>query len=160
MFRMEDLSRPTPNWLTPYVLPLAAVSGVGLAASLFLHVEAIEHKYPASMGVLAAMHLGVFIVFFPAVIIANRRAGYRRRKYAWEFVLSGSPWWMRYGCYLCGFYAALNGAALILEHMWSEPSGAAGAPSLSDWRGISAIWMGFYSVALAVLLAARKRMAD
>jgi hypothetical protein len=99
----------------------------------------------------------MFIVFFPAIVIANRRAGYRRRMYAWDFVLEGSPRWMRYMFYFFSAYAVLNFTFFILQRASMGPSAMGSAPTLTDWRGFSGHWMAFYSCAFVILFSALRR---
>ena len=153
----EDISRPTPVWLEPWLSPLMAISAVGLFVSLWVHVGAITGKFLAPPTLFIILHLGVFLVFFPAVIIANRKAGYRRRKYYWESVLQGSSAWMRYMLYIFSGYAILNFVIFALQRIQTGPRSGGGALTFADWRGLSGHWMAFYSCAFVILYSASKR---
>lgn len=158
MFRPEDLSRPVPSWLSPWLLPLMALSVIGFTVSLWVHVGALTHLYSAPAPLFQALHLGIFIVFFPAVIIANRRRGYRRGMYAWDYVLQGLPPWMRYTFYCFAVYAVLNFVVFIFERLQTTRTASPNiVPSLAEWRGFSGHWMAFYSCAFVVLFAAFRR---
>jgi hypothetical protein len=42
------------------------------------------------------LHVGIFVVWFPAVLVAQRLVGNLNRRDLWKVVLKGSPDWMRY----------------------------------------------------------------
>lgn len=155
----EDLSRPTPVWLEPWLRPLIVISAIGLFVSFWVHVGAVTGKFVAPSALFLTLHVGVFIVFFPAVIIANRKAGYRRRKYYWDYVLQGSFTWMRYMLYMFSGYAVLNFVIFTLQRLQTVPHSSSGGPTFAEWRGFSGHWMAFYSCAFVILFSAAKRKA-
>jgi hypothetical protein len=102
------------------------------------------------------LHVGIFVVWFPTVFVAQRLVGSVNRKDLWKVVLKDSPDWMRYMVYGFFGYAIVN----FLLFMGKAPSGGSGGnPPAVVWRGFSGHWMAFYSAALAVLYSAA-RMAD
>ena len=99
------------------------------------------------------LHLGIFIVWFPAVLVAQRIVGNTNRKDMWKVVLKDSPDWMRYMVYGFLGYAMIN----FLFFMAKSPTGGSGAnPPAEVWRGFSGHWMAFYSAAFAMLYSAAR----
>lgn len=45
------------------------------------------------------LHIGIFVVWIPAIFAAQRLVGNVSRKDFWKVVLIGSPDWMRYMVY-------------------------------------------------------------
>ena len=101
------------------------------------------------------LHIGIFVVWFPAVLVAQRLVGNVNRKDLWKVVLKDSPDWMRYMVYGFFGYAMFN----FLLFMTKAPTGGGGAnPPAVVWRGFSGHWMAFYSAALAILYAAARNV--
>jgi hypothetical protein len=97
--------------------------------------------------------VGIFVVWLPAVLVAQRLVGGMYRKDFWKAVLKESPDWMRYMVYGFGGYAMAN----FLLFMTKAPTGGGGAnPPAIVWRGFSGHWMAFYSAALAILYSAAR----
>jgi hypothetical protein len=97
------------------------------------------------------LHMGIFVVSIPAVLVDRKRIGSARRRDYWKLALRGAPEWMRYMVYGFGGYAMLNFAIFAFQ----APQGSRGAnPPAVVWRGFSGHWMFFYSAALASLYAA------
>jgi len=98
------------------------------------------------------LSVGIFIVWLPAVLVAQRLVGNVSRKDLWKVVLKDSPDWMRYMVYGFSGYAVVN----FLFFMTKVPSGRSGSPPAVVWRGFSGHWMAFYSAALAILYSAAR----
>jgi hypothetical protein len=97
------------------------------------------------------LHVGIFVVWFPAVLVAQRLVGNVNRKDFWKVALKNAPDWMRYMFYGFFGYALVN----FMLFMTKAPNGGSGAnPPAVVWRGFSGHWMAFYSAALAILYAA------
>jgi hypothetical protein len=142
---------PPPGWARPLIWPLIVLSACGLAASLWVHLGALAGRRVAPQSVFFLLHIGIFVVWFPAIFIAQKRVGTSRRRNFWSLILQGAPAWMRYMVYgFCG-YAVVN---FIFFMLHSPPSGTSGGPPPSVWRGFSGHWMAFYSAALAIFYAA------
>jgi len=142
-----------PEWVRPFLWLFAALSGLGLVISIWVHVGALAGRsFPSFLWVL---HVGIFVVWFPAVIIAQRIVGNANRKDFWKVVLKGSPDWMRYMVYALLAYPTIFWIASFLR-----PHHGSGAGRGSDWVGFSAIWMAFYSAALAILYSAAHLQAE
>jgi len=140
-----------PEWAKPMLWPFIALSAVGLALSLWVHLGALAGRRVAPEAFFWMLHMGIFVVWIPAVLVGMKRVGNTRRKDYWKLVLRGTPEWMRYMVYGFFGYALLNFAIFFFQ----APHGGSGAnPPPMVWRGFSGHWMLFYSAALATLYAA------
>jgi hypothetical protein len=142
-----------PDWIRPFLWFFVCLSAIGLIVSLWVHLGAVMGRRVAPEAFFWMLHVGIFIVWFPAVLVAQRLVGNVNRKDLWKVVLKDLPDWMRYMVYGFFGYALVN----FLLFMTKAPSGGSGAnPPAVVWRGFSGHWMAFYSAALAILyLAAR-----
>jgi Protein of unknown function (DUF3592) len=140
-----------PQWLEPFVWVFVGLSAVGLMLSLWVHGGALQGRRVAPEAFFWILHIGMFVVCFPALFVAKQRVGNLERKDFWKAVLQGSPGWMRYMVYGFLGYAIVNFALFMLK----VPAGGRGAsPPVDEWRGFSGHWMAFYSAALAILYSA------
>jgi hypothetical protein len=140
----------------PLLWLLVGLSAVGLVLSLWVHLGAIEGRRVAPECFFGMLHVGIFVVWLPTVLIAQRRIGNMNRKDFWKLLLRGAPDWMRYMVYGLGGYAVVN-FLLFMAHV---PSGGTGNPPAVVWRGFSGHWMAFYSAAMATLYAAANAPDD
>jgi len=146
-----------PQWVRPFLWMFIAVSAVGLALSLWVHLGAVMGRRVAPEAYFWMLHVGIFVVWFPAVFVSQRLVGNVGRKDFWKVVLKGSPDWMRYLVYGFFGYAVVN----FLFFMTKAPKGGSGAnPPAVVWRGFSGHWMAFYSAALAILYSAAHAQAN
>jgi len=140
-----------PDWIRPFRWVFVWLSAIGLVVSLWVHIGAIMGRSVSSLFWI--LHVGIFVVWIPTVLVAQRLVGSTSRRDFWKVVLKGSPDWMRYMVYAFFAYAFVN----FLLFMRNAPSGSSGAnPPASVWRGFSGHWMAGYSAALAVLYSAAK----
>jgi hypothetical protein len=116
---------------------------------VWVHVQAIHGEMPISW--MWGLHAGIFVVFFPAVVVAQKRVGPVSRNDYWKRVLDGAPEWMKYLLYGLFPYAIVN-------FFWCSskiPTGHHHAQTTPlEWRMFSGHWMAFYYVAFAILYAA------
>lgn len=136
--------------LTPFII----LSVIGLVLSLISHTAAV-FGLPQPLGRAAmGLHLGIFVVWIPAVIVFNRMARDFKHKDVWKAALRGCPNWMRWLFYGFFGYAFVN---FLLFMAVAPPAGKGGggldAPP-EVIRGFSGHWMGFYSAAAAILYSA------
>ena len=146
-----------PRLLRPFIWVFVALSAVGLFVSLYVHLGAVMGRRVAPEAFFWILHMGIFVVWFPAVLVAKQRVGSTRRKDFWKRVLEGSPEWMRYLVYGFLGYAMVNFGLFMLK----APTGSTGSnPPAEVWRGFSGHWMAFYSAALAILYSAAHESAN
>jgi len=140
-----------PAWIRPLLWPFTWLAGIGLAVSLWVHLGAVMGRRVAPEAFFWILHIGIFVVWFPAVLVAQRTAGNVNRKDSWKIVLRGTPEWMRYMVYGFFGYAVIN----FLLFVAKAPTGSGGTnPPAVVWRGFSGHWMAFYFAALAILSSA------
>ena len=131
--------------------PFVALSVIGLILSLAAHIGALLGLNVPSAAMF--LHVGIFIVWFPAVITSNFSLTKRyNRKDFWKVVLRGAPKWMQYMTYGFLYYAVINFVIFIFVAP-RDPSNVGGTPP-SVIRGFSGHWMAFYSAALTILYSA------
>jgi hypothetical protein len=141
-----------PDWIRPFLWFFVCFSAIGLVVSLWVHLGAVMGRRVAPEAFFFILHVGIFVVWIPAVLVAQRLVGNVNRKDLWKVVLKDSPDWMRYMVYGFFGYAIVN----FLLFMTKAPSGGSGNPPAVVWRGFSGHWMAFYSAALAILYAAAR----
>ena len=143
--------RALPSWLKPLLGPLAVTSLVGLVVSLCVHLGALLGQSPAAEWLFFTLHFGIFVVWFPAVLVVQKRVGHTSGRDVLKKALRGAPEGLRVMVYAFFAYAFLN-FALYCFRGWMR--GSSSSMSSMDWRGFSGHWMAFYSAALAIFLAA------
>ncbi len=142
-----------PDWLRPFLWLFVGISCVGLALSMWVHVGAIFDQRAVPASFFWMLHVGIFVVWFPAVLIAQRLVGNTSRRDFWKVILKDSPVWLRYAVYGSLGYAIVN----FLLFMAKAPAHSNGANLPAEvWRGFSGHWMAFYTAAFAILYSAAK----
>jgi len=138
-----------PRWVRPLLVPVELLALAGLALSLWVHLNAVMGHVPDAM--FMALHVGIFVVFFPAVLVAQKRTGYTGRRDFWKVALRGAPEWMRYLVYGFLGYAFIN----FFWTMTQLPTGhTSHAMTAVEWRLFSGHWMAFYWTSFAILYTA------
>jgi hypothetical protein len=136
------------------LLPFLVLSAIGFVLSAAAHVVALTGTVPLGSGIVMLLHIGIFVVWFPTVLVANRVTKGANRKDFWKIALSGCPPWMRYAMYGLFFYAALNFVIFISSTTHGPHSKAITAETI---RGFSGHWMAFYAAAFATLYSTIRR---
>lgn len=140
-----------PLWLKPLLWPFVLLAGIGLGISLWVHLGALGGKRIVPFTFFIMLHVGIFVVFIPAMLVAQRLVGNTGRKDFWKAVLRWAPDWMRYMVYGFLAYAIANFALFMIQ---VPPHGGSGNPPAIVWRGFSGHWMAGYSAAMAILYSA------
>ena len=139
-----------PLWSLPFLGLFLALAGVGFVLSMWIHIGALFGVKVAPQYLFWMLHVGIFVVFLPAVLVAQRLVGNTRRSDFWKVALKDVPPWLRYVVYASFGYAIVNFALFATK----TPAGGSGAnPPAEVWRGFSGHWMAFYSAAFALLYA-------
>ncbi len=136
------------------------LSFVGLVASLWVHLGAVMGRRVAPEAFFWILHMGIFVVWIPATLVAKERVGNFNRKDFWKVVLKDLPDWVRYLVYGFLVYAGVNFMYFFFQ-VWAGGGGNGEGPPAIVWRGFSGHWMVFYLAALVVLYSAtRENVGD
>jgi hypothetical protein len=132
------------------------LAAIGFAASLAAHLLALAGKAMPGAYMVWGLHLGIFVVWLPAVLVANGVTRANGGKFSWKLVLAGCPLWMVRTLYVVFAYAALNFMWLLIAAN-SPPDPAHTAFRVNVVRGYSGNCMMFYGAAFAILYASCAR---
>jgi hypothetical protein len=137
------------------LLPLIVYAACGLVLSLAVHLLSFVGLQPDSTALFIGLHVGIFPLWLPVVLIMGKLTNGARNSGAWKVAFSGCPAWMKYMTYGFMIYAIVNFVIFIAIAPGGRQSG--GAPPSSVWHGFSGHWMLFYSAGLATLTTAYRR---
>jgi hypothetical protein len=136
--------------------PLMLYAACGLVLSLVVHILSFFGISFGGNALFFGLHVGIFPLWIPVVLIAQKMMGGAQRKDFWKVALAGCPSWMRYMTYGFFIYAIVNFAIfIVLTSMHPPPKG--GEPPAVVLHGFSGHWMAFYSAGLAILTTAYRR---
>jgi hypothetical protein len=146
------------------LLALMVYAAAGLILSLAVHLLSFAGIQLGGDTLFFALHVGIFPLWIPVVLISMKLAGGMPRQSSWgtgnswsswKVMLSGCPPWMQYMTYGFFIYAIVNFAIFI----FLAPSGKqiGGSPPAVVWHGFSGHWMAFYSAGLATITTAYRR---
>ena len=138
---------PSARFLRPFMI----AAGVGFVVSLILHVLAVFGWGLWLGGGVLVLHVGIFVVWFPAVYVASKLAKGFKQWDIWKAALRACPLWLKILPQATLAYGAVNFFIWMHFFRGSVPNGASGAWQL---RATSGIWMGFYVSAMAILYSA------
>jgi Protein of unknown function (DUF3592) len=144
-----------PGWFKPLIGIFASLALIGLLLSVFVHIVALFGRQPSPA--FWALHVGVFVVFIPAIFVAQKRLGTTQRKDFWKAITKGSPDGVRYTLYFFFAYAFIT---QLLVFFQSPPGSVPNRDAASDWRGFSAVWMVFYYASYTILSSAVSSSPD
>jgi uncharacterized protein DUF3592 len=147
------LADDSVTWPKPLLWACVGLSALGLVVSLWVHLGAVAGRRVAPEEYFWILHMGIFVVWFPAVLVARKRVGSMNRKDFWKVILKDSPDWMRYMVYGFSAYAMVNFTLFFFQAQTGTGGGGNNPPAIV-WRGFSGHWMAFYSAALAILHSA------
>jgi hypothetical protein len=138
------------------LLPLMVYAACGLCLSLAVHILSFFGIQLGGNALFMALHIGIFPLWIPVVLIAQKMFGGAQRKDFWKIALSGCPPWMRYRT--CGFFIYAIANFIIFIAFFAPVGKQAGANvPTAVWHGFSGHWMAFYSAGLAILTTAYTR---
>ncbi len=81
-----SLSDAVPEWLQPFVWVFVGLSAVGFVLSLWVHFGAVAGGRVAPAPFFWILHMGIFVVWFPSVMVAQRQVGNLNRKDFWKVI--------------------------------------------------------------------------
>jgi hypothetical protein len=132
--------------------PLTGLAIVGFVASLIVHLCSLAGQ-PNPFGAAAwGLHVGIFVVWFPTVLVARRLSTGARQADFWKATLRGCPAWVKTGGYLLVGYAVLNFVLFVA----TQPTRSGSAHGIAELRGFSGHWMVFYYLGAATLYSASR----
>lgn len=131
--------------------PLMWIAIGGFAASLFVHLLALAGVSSPFGAATLGLHIGIFVVWLPTVLVVRRLAKNVRQADLWKAALRGCPPWVQPGMIIVGGYALVN-FVLFLAQTSGYPKND--VPLVIAYRGFSGHWMIFYYVAAATLYSA------
>ena len=130
--------------------PLMLLAGCGFVLSVGAHCLALANVAIPGGQLVWGLHIGIFAVWIPTVLLTSRATRNSNRKDFWKVALAGCPTWMRRGLYVLFGYAVLNFVLFIIATA-GQHGRSTGDASPTVIRGFSGHWMVFYGVAFAVL---------
>ena len=137
--------------------PLMLYAACGLVLSLVVHILSFFGIQFGGKDLFFGLHIGVFPLWIPVVLIAQKMSGNSSRWEFWTRALSGCPTWMKYMTYCFFIYAFINFAIFLLLTVAHPHAKGELEPSAEVLHGFSGHWMAFYSAGLAVLTSAYYR---
>ncbi len=154
------LARPQEQvsaWLKPLLWPVIILALAGFAVSLCVNLAALQKRELLPQAYFFLLHLGIFVVWIPAVIVANKRAKRAGSRDLWKAVLNGPSAWMRYVLYGLFAYGAVIGFSVFGNQLGKL--GSRQDPYM-EWFGFSSTWMIFYFAAFAILYSSVRPAED
>ena len=134
------------------LLPFILLAAIGFILSVAAHIRALEGlPFPGGKAVWA-LHMGIFVVWIPTVLVSIRFTRGAKRKDFWKVALIGCPKWMRQALYVIFGYAILNFALFMARTINHPPTKGDAPPEVI--QGFSGHWMVFYLAAFATLYSA------
>lgn len=137
--------------MKPILYPFMLLAACGLALSIAAHIMALAGIPIPGGSHVWLLHIGIFIVWIPAVLVSVQMTRHSRRKDHLKVVLAGCPVWVRRGFPILFGYVIINFFWFMVATADQPKQPQSPATSLSDVRGFSGHWMMFYAAALAVL---------
>src|SRR5437667_5494603 len=68
------------DWIRPCLWLFVSLSAIGLVVSLWVHLGAVTGRRVAPEAFFWVLHIGIFVVWFPAVFVAQRLVGNLNRR--------------------------------------------------------------------------------
>lgn len=69
-----------PGWAKPLLWPFVVLSAVGLGLSLWVHLGAVAGRRVAPEAFFWMLHMGIFVVWIPAVLVDRKRMATRAER--------------------------------------------------------------------------------
>ncbi len=91
--------------MTIALYPFMVLAAIGLLLSLGVHIMTLALLPIPGGGTVWALHIGIFVVWIPTVLVARRMTRQASRRDFWRATLRGCPGWMRTGVHIFFGYA-------------------------------------------------------
>jgi hypothetical protein len=137
------------------LLLMMTYAAFGLIVSLTVHILSFFGIVLGGDRLFFALHVGIFPLWIPVVLIGQKITGGTSRKDFWKVMLSGCPPWMKYMTYGFFIYAIANFVIFIATAPTGKQSFGGAPPSV--WHGFSGHWMAFYAAGLAISTSVYRR---
>ena len=128
---------------------LALVSCGGFVLSVYCHVLGLQHLEPPWGKSSFFLHIGIFVVWIPLVLFAERTKPQGTRNNL-NHLMALLPTWLRFGVNGIFIYALVNFGYFMMQ---THSYGKGETPFYLELRGFSGHWMMFYSMATAGFVA-------
>lgn len=140
------------------LIPFLILSISGFILSLSLHLLSLLGLQTPFGAATWSLHIGIFVIWIPAVLIGLRINAKAQQKDYWKNILAGCPRWMRYALYGLFAYAAINFVAAMAtqSQLPRRQSFNKEAPP-EVLRMFSGHWMVFYGAGFCILYSAYSR---
>ena len=140
-------------YLNRALKPCMLLAAIGLTLSLIVHIFAWLGM-PFG-GFAWALHVGIFVVWLPAVLASTRLNKDITPRTAVKEGLRHCPKWMKRMAYLVFYYGWLNGViCMALFVRGGKGKNPDDSTSAIELRMFSGLWMAFYAMALGFLSSA------
>lgn len=133
------------------VYPCLLLAGAGFFLSLTAHVLALLGRAMPGGGLVWMLHVGVFLVWIPAILLSRSKLQNVPRQNQMKAVLADCPVWMRRTVSVVFAYGFLN-FILFMASTMGHPKPTGTAPP-AVIRGFSGHWMIFYGAAFVTLFS-------
>lgn len=131
--------------------PFLLLAGLGFLLSLTAHVLALLGKPCPGGGLVWLLHLGVFAVWVPTIILSRRRLRDVSQTKQMEALWADCPAWMRWAIRTVFVYAIVNFLLFMATTTATPKLKPRGTPPPAVIRGFSGHWMVFYGAAFVTL---------
>lgn len=88
--------------------PLIWLAVAGFLASAAVHVYSLFSIGNPFGPAVWGLHIGIFVIWFPAVIVATRVTKNVKQSDFWKAIFRGCPSWVRRGAYILFPYVIIN----------------------------------------------------
>ncbi len=134
-------------WL---LIPFIGLALLGLMLSLVAHLCGVLGLAQPLGQATWGLHIGIFVVWFPAVVAGQSLDKDFKQKDHWKATLRGCPAWLRWTSYGFLTHAIVNFIVFMALTWANPPPGGPAAPPIV-FAGVSGHWMAFYAMAAAML---------
>jgi hypothetical protein len=118
-----------------FLVPMMWLAAAGFLASLLVHVLALL-GLPSPFGPATwLLHVGIFVVWFPAVLVSQRLSKNVPQADLWKAVLRGCPRWMKTGSYVVFAYGIVNSSCSSRGRVATQSTTSRWRSSTADSRG-------------------------
>jgi hypothetical protein len=131
------------------LVPFMLLAALGFVLSVAAHVASIAGVQIRGGQMIWLLHLGIFVVWLPTVLLVSRIMRGERRQDMWKLTLSGCPAWMRLAAKVLLGYIIVNFVYFISTAGRGGHYSGDAPPAVI--RGFSGHWMLFYGVAFMTL---------